>query len=57
MLQRQNIKEQIISRFTPASDLKIGTSVLIPNFNTQKEISKKITTPWQRTIPNNYQTY
>ena len=42
MLQRQNIKEQINSRFTPASDLKIGTFVLIPNFNTQKGISKKI---------------
>ena len=27
---------------TPASDLKIGTFVLIPNFNTQKEISKKL---------------
>ena len=42
MLQRQNINEQINSRFTPASDLKIGTSVLIPNFNTQKGISKKL---------------
>ena len=42
MLQRQNINEQINSRFTPASDLKIGTFVLIPNFNTQKEISKKL---------------
>ena len=28
--------------FTPASDLKIGTFVLIPNFNTQKGISKKL---------------
>ena len=36
LLQRQNINEQINSRFTPASDLKIGTFVLIPNFNTQK---------------------
>ena len=44
MLQRQNINEQIISRFTPASDLKIGTFVLIPNFNTQKGISKKLQT-------------
>ena len=26
----------------PATDLKIGTFVLIPNFNTQKGISKKI---------------
>ena len=42
MLQRQNINEQISSRFTPASDLKIGTFVIIPNFNTQKLISKKL---------------
>ena len=42
LLQRQNINEQINSRFTPASDLKIVTLVLIPNFNTQKGISKKI---------------
>ena len=42
LLQRQNIDEQINSRFTPASDLKIGTFVLIPNFNTQKGISKKL---------------
>ena len=42
LLQRQNINEQINSRFTPASDLKIGTYVLIPNFNTQKGISKKL---------------
>ena len=26
----------------PATDLKIGTFVLIPNFNTQKGISKKL---------------
>ena len=42
LLQRQNINEQINSRFTPASELKIGTIVLIPNFNTQKGISKKL---------------
>ena len=42
MLQRQNINDQINSRFTPATDLKIETFVLIPNFNTQKEISKKL---------------
>ena len=42
LLQRQNINEQINSHFTPASDLKIGTFVLIPNFNTQKGISKKL---------------
>ena len=42
LLQRQNINEQIHSRFTPASDLKIGTFFLKPNFNTQKGISKKL---------------
>ena len=42
MLQRQNINDQINSRFTPATDLKIGTFVLIPNFKTQKGISKKL---------------
>ena len=42
LLQRQNINNQINSRFTPATDLKIGTFVLIPNFNTQKGISKKL---------------
>ena len=42
MLQRQNINEQINSRLTPASDLKIGIFVLIPNFNTQKGIYKKL---------------
>ena len=42
MLQRQNINDQNNSRFTPATDLKIGTFVLIPNFNTQKRISKKL---------------
>ena len=42
MLQRQNINDQINSRFKPATDLKIGTIVLIPNFNTQKRISKKL---------------
>ena len=42
MLQRQNINDQINSRFTPATDLKIGTFVLIPKFNTQKRISKKL---------------
>ena len=36
--------KQIDSRFTPATDLKIGTFVLIPNFTTQKGISKKFTT-------------
>ena len=42
LLQRQNINNQIISRFMPATDLKIRTFVLIPNFNTQKGISKKL---------------
>ena len=42
MLQRQYINDQINSRFTPATDLKIGTFVLKPNFNTQKGISKKL---------------
>ena len=42
LLQRQNINDQINSRFTPATDLKIGTFVLTPNFNTQKGISKKL---------------
>ena len=42
MLQRQNINHQINSRFMPATDLKIGTFVLIANFNTQKGESKKL---------------
>ena len=42
MLQRQNVNSQINSRLLPATDLKIGTFVLIPNFNTQKGISKKL---------------
>ena len=39
------------SRFTPATDLKIGT--FVPNFTTQKEISKKTATTPKRTISNN----
>ena len=42
LLQRQNINDQINSRFTPATDLKTGSIFLIPNFNTQKGISKKL---------------
>ena len=42
MIQRQNINDQINSRFTPATDLKVGTFVLLPNFNTQRGISKKL---------------
>ena len=41
LLQRQNINPQIKFRFTPATNLKIGTYVLIPNFTTQGGISKK----------------
>ena len=36
LLQRQNINSQINSRCTPATNLKIGTYVLIVNFTTQK---------------------
>ena len=57
LLERQNINEQINSRFTPASDLKIGIFVLIANFNTQKGIYKKITSPSQKIIPKNCQTH
>ena len=42
MLQRQNINHWINSRFKPVADLKIGIFVLIPNFTTQKGISKKL---------------
>ena len=42
LLRKQNINNQINSRFMPATDLKIGTFVLITNFNTQKRISKKL---------------
>ena len=34
LLQRQNINTEISSRFTPATDLKVGTFVLIRNFIT-----------------------
>ena len=37
LLQRQNINKQTNSRFTPETDIKIGTFVLIPNFTTQKK--------------------
>ena len=43
LLQRQNINNQINSRLTPATALKIGTFALIPNFATQREISEKTT--------------
>ena len=42
LLQRQIINNQINSRFMPATDLKIGTFVLTPNFHIQKGISKKV---------------
>ena len=42
LLQRQNINPQINSQFTPATNLKVGTYVLIPNFTTQKGISKEL---------------
>ena len=42
LLQIQNISNQIISGFMPATELKIGTFVLIPNFDAQKGTSKKI---------------
>ena len=42
LLQRQNISNQINQRFTPATDLKIGTFVLLPNFQKQKGIFKKL---------------
>ena len=42
LLQRQNLNNQINSRFMPATDLIIGTFVLKPNFNTPKGISKKL---------------
>ena len=42
MLQRQNNSFQINSRFTPSTNLKIGTNVSSPNFTNQKVISKKL---------------
>ena len=57
LLLRQNINDQINSRFTPATDLKIGTFVLKPNFNTQEGICQKNTAPSKRTIPNPCQTH
>ena len=42
LLQRQNINSQKNYRFIQATNLKIETYVLIPNFTTQKGISKKL---------------
>ena len=36
LLQRQNIISQINSRFTPATNFKIGTYILFPKFTTQE---------------------
>ena len=41
MLQRQSVITQIILRFTPATNLKIGTFVLIPKFKPKREFIKK----------------
>ena len=61
LLQRQNISIQIKSHFTPATDLKIGTFVPIPNFNTQKGISKKLQPirkgPYQKIVKATEKTY
>ena len=37
LLKRQNVQGQLNSRFTPATNLKNGTYILIPNFVTQKK--------------------
>ena len=42
VIQRQNIQSRINSRFTPASNPKIGIFVLIPNFAIHKKYQKKI---------------
>ena len=42
LLQKQNLKNQINSRFMPATDLKVETFILIPNFNTQKGMTKRL---------------
>ena len=52
LLQRQNVQEQLISRFTPTTNLKNETYILIPNFVTQKRIIQKITTNPKRNISN-----
>ena len=50
LLQRQIINDQINSRFTPATDLKIGTFVLIPNYLTliHKKESLKNHNPFEK---------
>ena len=42
LLQRHNVQSQTNSRFTAATNLKIGTYVLILNYVKQKGISKKL---------------
>ena len=42
IIYAQNNNSQINSRLTPATNIKIGTYGLIPNFTTQKRFSKKI---------------
>ena len=41
LLQTQNTQSQVYSRFTPATNLKIGTVVSISNFVKQKGIPEK----------------
>ena len=56
LLQRQNFHSQINSHFTPATNLKIGTYILIPKLITQKGISKTYNLS-ERTISNFSQTH
>ena len=54
LLQRQNINNQINSRFMPATDLKLGTCVSIPNFIIEEKRNiQKTTTTSKWTISNN----
>ena len=52
LIAKQNNHHQMNSRFTPATNLKIGTFVLMRNVVIQKRISKKITTNPKTTISN-----
>ena len=42
MSTKKNVQSQNKSQFLPASNLKVGTMVLVPNFIIQKKISKKL---------------
>ena len=42
IIQRRSIQSQMNSRFTPASNIKIRTVVLIPNYIFQKGISENL---------------